>query len=157
MQAVPGVAQVQQASFNQASRARSLRESNSSSVASRSVRFGVASSAAAVGVGARKSLTKSAIVKSVSWPTPLITGMAEPVIARATPSSLKAHKSSIEPPPARNEDHIWFNGFVEGFQGCYDARGSFIALNRSRSEDYMNYGIAAPDGIEHISQGSAGR
>ena len=31
--------------------------------------LGAANSAAAVGVGARKSATKSAIVKSVSWPT----------------------------------------------------------------------------------------
>ena len=34
-----------------------------------SIMLGAASSAAAVGVGARKSATKSAIVKSVSWPT----------------------------------------------------------------------------------------
>ena len=59
----------------------------------------VASSAAADGVGARKSETKSAIVKSVSCPTAEITGSSEAKMALATLSSLNAHKSSIEPPP----------------------------------------------------------
>ncbi|CEV42025.1 Uncharacterised protein [Streptococcus pneumoniae] len=61
--------------------------------------LGAASSAAAVGVGARKSATKSAIVKSVSWPTAEIIGISLLKIALATISSLKAHNSSIEPPP----------------------------------------------------------
>ena len=39
--------------------------------------FGTASSAAADGVGALKSATKSAIVKSVSCPTAEITGSSE--------------------------------------------------------------------------------
>ena len=58
-----------------------------------------ASSAAADGVGALKSATKSAIVKSVSCPTADITGNLELNIALATISSLKGHKSSNEPPP----------------------------------------------------------
>ena len=53
----------------------------------------------AVGVGARKSATKSAIVKSVSWPTAEINNRISLLkIALATISSLKAHNSSIEPP-----------------------------------------------------------
>ena len=39
------------------------------------------------------------MVKSVSWPTAEMTGMALAAMARATDSSLKAHKSSMEPPP----------------------------------------------------------
>ena len=62
-------------------------------------RSGLTSSAAAVGVGARRSATKSAIVKSVSWPMPVTTGIGHARIARATLSSLKAHKSSMLPPP----------------------------------------------------------
>ena len=58
-----------------------------------------ASSAAADGVGARKSATKSVIVKSVSCPTADMTGVLELKTASITGSSLKAHKSSIEPPP----------------------------------------------------------
>ena len=61
--------------------------------------FGTASSAAADGVGALKSATKSAIVKSVSCPTAEITGSSESYIALATISSLNGHKSSNEPPP----------------------------------------------------------
>ena len=62
-------------------------------------RLGVANSAAPVGVGALRSATKSAIVKSVSCPTPQITGISESAIAWASASSLKAHRSSIDPPP----------------------------------------------------------
>ena len=65
----------------------------------RSERSGTASSAAAEGVGALKSATKSEIVKSVSWPIPLITGCWAAKIALATPSSLNAQRSSIDPPP----------------------------------------------------------
>ena len=60
---------------------------------------GTASSAAADGVGARRSAAKSQIVKSVSCPTADITGTRLAAIVRASVSSLNAHKSSIEPPP----------------------------------------------------------
>ena len=50
---------------------------SSASVRSRRVRSGAATSAAAVGVGARRSAAKSAMVKSVSWPTPLMTGIGQ--------------------------------------------------------------------------------
>ena len=59
----------------------------------------MAISAAADGVGALKSATKSAIVKSVSCPTAEIIGIFESYIARATISSLNGHRSSKEPPP----------------------------------------------------------
>ena len=58
-----------------------------------------ASSAAADGVGARRSATKSAMVKSVSWPTAEMTGTEQAAMARATRSSLNVHRSSSEPPP----------------------------------------------------------
>jgi len=61
--------------------------------------FGTAISAAPVGVGALKSATKSDIVKSISCPTAEITGISKSYIALATISSLKHHKSSIDPPP----------------------------------------------------------
>ena len=56
-------------------------------------------SAAALGVAARASATKSLMVKSISCPTADTTGMADSKIARATASSLNAHKSSRLPPP----------------------------------------------------------
>ena len=53
-------------------------------------------SAAALGVAARTSATKSLMVKSISCPTADTTGMADSKIARATTSSLNAHKSSSD-------------------------------------------------------------
>jgi hypothetical protein len=72
--------------------------SSPSSIAS-SARTGTAISAAAVGVGARRSAAKSISVVSVSCPTALISGIGEAAAARTTSSSLNAHRSSIEPPP----------------------------------------------------------
>ena len=63
------------------------------------MRAGKISSAAADGVGARKSATKSQMVKSVSWPTADTTGIDERKISRARASSLKGAISSSEPPP----------------------------------------------------------
>ena len=51
--------------------------------ASRSSRSGTSSSAAAEGVGARRSAAKSARLKSVSWPIADTTGTGEAAIARA--------------------------------------------------------------------------
>src|SRR6266487_4434500 len=79
------------------SRSRSIRSQNSTFAAT-------TSSAAADGVGARTSATKSAIVTSVSWPTAEITGTGTLAMARATDSSLNAHRSSSEPPPQDLDD-----------------------------------------------------
>ena len=67
-----------------------------------SLTFGTTNSAAADGVGALKSATKSEIVKSVSCPTADTIGIFESNIALATISSLNGHKSSREPPPLAN-------------------------------------------------------
>ena len=56
-------------------------------------------SAAAVGVGALKSETKSIKVLSVSWPIAEITGILDLKTDLTTFSSLNPHKSSILPPP----------------------------------------------------------
>ena len=58
-----------------------------------------ANSAACEGVAARASAAKSDKVKSVSCPTALMIGIFDAAMARTTGSSLKAHRSSIEPPP----------------------------------------------------------
>ncbi len=63
-----------------------------------SLRF-TTSSAAAEGVAARRSATKSAMVTSVSWPTAEITGTGQAAMARTTASSLNAQRSSSDPPP----------------------------------------------------------
>ncbi len=87
------------ASAARARRSRAMRRASCSTRCAMASRSGVTAAAAAVGVGARTSATKSQIVKSVSWPTPDTTGSADSNTARATTSSLNAHRSSIEPPP----------------------------------------------------------
>ena len=64
-----------------------------------SFKTGVASSAAAVGVAARWSEAKSVKVVSVSCPTLEMIGRENEATRLTTGSSLKAHKSSMEPPP----------------------------------------------------------
>ena len=76
-----------------------MRSAQACSCSKQSARAGATSSAAAVGVGARTSAQKSAMVKSVSCPTPLINGTGLCTMVWARVSSLKAHRSSIEPPP----------------------------------------------------------
>ena len=81
---------------------RAARSSRCSSVARCSAILccaSVISSAAAEGVGARRSATKSAMVKSVSCPIAETTGSREAAMARATRSLLKAARSSSDPPP----------------------------------------------------------
>ena len=84
------------------------REKASSSARSQSLCGCAHSSAAAVGVGARTSAQKSAMVKSVSCPTPHTTGTGDEAMARASCSSLNAHKSSMAPPPRTSSStSIW--------------------------------------------------
>ncbi len=73
---------------------------------SSSERTGTAISAAAVGVGARRSAAKSISVMSVSCPTAEISGIMLPAAARTTISSLKHHRSSSEPPPRATIEHV---------------------------------------------------
>ena len=79
--------------------ARARRRSKSATAACRSASTGVAISAAPVGVGARRSETKSIRVVSVSCPTAEMIGMVAAATERARASSLKAQRSSTEPPP----------------------------------------------------------
>ena len=82
-----------------AERSARCRSPNPASVASSSARTGTAISAAAVGVGARRSAAKSHRLVSVSCPTAEMIGIEHAATARTTASSLNAHRSSIDPPP----------------------------------------------------------
>ena len=98
------------------------------------------SSAAAVGVGARTSATKSAIVKSVSWPTPQTTGTGLRTMARASASSLKAQRSSMEPPPRTRR--------ITSMRGappsCTPAAASLAKVYRRPSARTSSAGAPAP-------------
>jgi hypothetical protein len=77
---------------------RSRRDAKAS-VAITSSSIGTARSAAAEGVGARTSATRSQIVMSTSCPTADIVGIGHRATARASRSSLNAQRSSRPPPP----------------------------------------------------------
>ena len=120
-----------------------VRLPKSSVWAIRSARTGTAISAAALGVGARRSETKSIRVVSVSWPTAEISGMVEAAAARTTISSLKAHRSSRLPPPRAT---ISTSGrgtgpslgqAVEARDGGGHLARRLLALHRHRPDQHM--------------------
>ena len=123
---------------------------------SNSRRVCTTSSAAAEGVDARTSATKSVMVKSVSWPTPEITGISESAMARATISSLKAHKSSSEPPPRANQ-HVHKLLGIEKLQRFDDFLGSAFALYAHRKNREMHVGKSARKDAHDVADGSATR
>ena len=105
-----------------------------------SERTGTASSAAAVGVGARRSAAKSISVVSVSWPTAEISGMAEAAAARTTASSLKAQRSSSEPAAARHDQHVRNHlrrQRAHAVNGGGDPLGGALSLHRYRPDQHM--------------------
>ena len=99
----PGVRDARSSRFRQPSAndrapSASRRRASATRRSSSSFPF-TTSSAAALGVGARTSAAKSLSVQSISCPTAEITGTFDRTMARTTTSSLKLHRSSIEPPP----------------------------------------------------------
>ena len=110
----------------------------------RSARTGTAISAAAVGVGARRSAAKSISVTSVSWPTAEISGMKLAAAARTTISSLNDHRSSSEPPPRATMMRSGRGGSaadsrqrVEAVDRGGDFRGGAFALHLDRPDQHV--------------------
>ncbi len=100
----------------------------------------MAISAAAVGVGARRSEAKSISVVSVSCPTAEISGMRQAAAARTTISSLNAIRSSRLPPPRATistsgpGDRSARLDRVEPGDGGGDLSRRALALHRHRPE-----------------------
>ena len=115
------------------------------------------SSAAAEGVGARRSATKSAIVTSVSWPTAEITGIFDAAIARATASSLNAHRSSSDPPPRASTITSRSPRRFSVPSACGDLAGGGVALDADRAHEDLEAGEAAGDDPQEVPDGRAGR
>ena len=113
---------------------------------------GATSSAAAEGVGARRSATKSAMVKSVSWPTALITGAAEAAMARATRSSLKAHRSSSEPPPRATMMTSMLPRRFSAASAATICCGRLQALHGGRRQDQLGQRVAPPEDVHDVAQ-----
>ena len=126
-----------------------------SSPASQASRGCAASSAAAVGVGARTSAQKSAMVKSVSWPTPQTSGTGLCTMVRASCSSLKAQRSSIEPPPRTSRIASIVPASARRYsalQGANQLGRCLRALHRRRCEDHGHMRRAPSQGRHHIVQ-----
>src|SRR6266480_2756276 len=123
---------------------------------SNSRRVCTTSSAAAEGVEARTSATKSAMVKSVSWPTPEITGISEAKIARATISSLKGHRSSMDPPPrARISTSTSF--FLVNYRSSVTIPAAELALDAHGIDRQMHIWKAARENADDVAHGGAAR
>ena len=130
---------------------------SSASCANSSARTGTAISAAAVGVGARRSAAKSISVVSVSWPTAEISGIGDSAAARTTSSSLNAHRSSIEPPPRATISRSG-RGSIDGEAADRrrDLRRRALALDRHRPDDDMRR-AAVLEPVEDVADHRAGR
>ena len=129
---------------------------------SNSARTGTASSAAAVGVGARTSAAKSISVTSVSWPTAAISGIMLAAAARTTISSLNDHKSSSEPPPratmSRSGRRIGpsHGKRVEALDGGGDLLGGAFALHAHRPHQHVaREAVGKP--MQDVADDGAGR
>ncbi len=112
-------------------------------------------SAAADGVGARRSATKSAIVTSVSWPTAEIVGTGQPAIARATTSSLKAQRSSIEPPPRPTMTTSTPLHLGDRPEPARDVERRAVALHARRPNHDVRVGVAAAQHLDDVAHGGA--
>ena len=129
-----------------------------------SIRTGTAISAAAVGVGARRSATKSIRVMSVSWPTAEISGMRLSAAARTTISSLKAHRSSIRAAAAGRDDEVGPRDIerdaiadrVEAADRRRDLLGRAVALHTHRPDQHMAR-EAVGQAVEDVADDGPGR
>ena len=135
-------------------RCSSVRRARASPMVwSSSARSGATSSAAAEGVGARRSATKSAMVKSVSWPTPLTTGKGLATMARARASSLKAHRSSMLPPPRISRMTSTSSSALSRASAARNCRGRLQALHGGRAQPDLGQREATPQHVADVLKG----
>jgi hypothetical protein len=88
------------------------------------------------------------MVKSVSWPIPVITGIGDARMARASCSSLKLHRSSMPPPPRAmiSTSHSLRR------PARSTAATSAAALHAGRIDDDRDRRIAPPQRAQDVSQ-----
>ena len=117
-------------------------------------RSGVASSAAWLGVAARRSAARSTRVVSISCPTPVTTGRRHWATALTRAGSLKAHRSSRLPPPrtsrttSQPQNGSWISCRASRFSGT--ARSPWAAagaMSRSHARG------PPPGDLHHVPQG----
>ena len=95
------------------------------------------------------------MVKSVSWPTAEITGTGHAAIARATTSSLKAQRSSIDPPPRPTiTTSTPGTRAMRGEPPRHVGRGP-LALHARRPDDEVRVRIAGAQHGHDVAHGRA--
>ena len=112
-------------------------------------------SAAADGVGARRSATKSAIVTSTSCPTAEITGTGEAAMARARISSLKAHRSSIDPAAPPDDDDVDAGDAGDRLERAGDVIAGAVALDAHRPHDQVRIRMPAAQDLDDVLERGA--
>ena len=112
-------------------------------------------SAACDGVAARTSATKSAMVVSVSWPIAAITGTGHAAIARATTSSLKAQRSSSDPPPRPTITTSTPGDAGDARDGAGDLGRRALALHARRADDDVGWRAPRAQHAQHVAHGRA--
>ena len=112
------------------------RCSSCASISSQRRLSGTAASAAAEGVGARTSATKSAMVTSTSWPTP-------DTVGHAAGGDRARHALVVEAPEileraaaARDDQHVAFVAARRGLDGAHDFRDRGRALHGGGIEQH---------------------
>ena len=119
--------------------------------------FSATISAAAEGVGARRSATRSAIVRSVSCPTAEIVGIRDRASARATHSLLNGFEVLGRASPAREDQDVEGAAAVEGVDRVGDLERGAVSLDPHRI-DRDAHGVGPPrHHVEHVPDGRARR
>ena len=91
------------------------------------------------------------MVTSVSWPTAEMTGTGDAAMARATISSLNAHRSSIDPPPRPDDDDVDARQPADGAEAAGDLERRALALHPRRANDEMRVRIAAAEHLDDVA------
>ena len=97
------------------------------------------------------------MVKSISWPTADTTGSLDCAIARATTSSLKAHKSSIDPPAATDNKNIDIFSLIQLFNTLSNFFRRPLTLHFGGIKQDGRFGITSPDDMNHVTDRRPGR
>ena len=132
---------------------REMRTAFSATRARIASRGGLTSSAAAVGVGARSSAAKSAMVKSVSWPTPTTTGMSRGADRARQRLLVELPQVLDRTAAAHQQQYVAFGAPARGGERLRELRRGALALHRRRVDHDRDGRIAAPQRGQDVAQG----
>ena len=113
---------------------------------------GTTSSAAAEGVGARASATKSAMVKSISWPTPVTTGSAQRMDGARHALIVERPQVLQRATAAREDQHVALGARRRALQRRDERRHGCGALHRRRVDEHRRGRIAPRENVQDVAQ-----